>query len=205
GGATPAGFADVDAKAALGPHPYPQLLARVDPATGCTACHGGDPAATALDVAGHIPKDTETAERWRRRWGWRASRVGEPILSGDRTLAACSPCRGGDAGEPASSPAWRNGLRLAANLRCGSCHAMDDPAQGAVGWTAPPLDLSSIAAKTTRERAVRQLAASDPAADRRMPDFWHGRPDAERTVETAVLVEALWRRSKPPTAAAAPA
>ncbi|MEM8995978.1 MAG: hypothetical protein AAGF23_14420, partial [Acidobacteriota bacterium] len=69
----------------------------------------------------------------------------------------------------------------------------------AVGWTPPPVDLSSIAAKNTRSRAMRQLAASNAPADRRMPDFWRTRPDAERAVETAALVEALWRRSQPPS------
>ncbi|MEO1366513.1 MAG: hypothetical protein AAFX50_05015, partial [Acidobacteriota bacterium] len=191
GGAAPAGFPAVDLAAVLGPHPRRDLPEAFGATTGCTDCHGGDPAATALDLAGHVPKDAETAERWRRRWGWRASRVGAPILTGERTAAACSPCRGEGAGETAS-PAWRRGLRLAANLRCGACHASD------VGWTPPPVDLSAIAAKTTRARAVRQLATPDGSADRRMPDFWRGRPDAERAVETAVLVEALWRRSEPP-------
>ncbi|MEM1181993.1 MAG: hypothetical protein AAGM22_26840, partial [Acidobacteriota bacterium] len=186
------GLPDVS-PAVLAAHPRRALLdLHGAAAVGCVSCHGGDPAATDLAAAGHIPQDPETADRWRREWGWREGRVREPILTGTRTVAGCASCHGGDAEIP-GAPAWRRGLRLAANLRCGACHG-PDPGLDFGGWTAPSVDLTDVAAKTTRTRAARRLLETE---GQRKPDFWRGRPPAERDVEVAALVEALWHRARP--------
>ncbi|MEM8931125.1 MAG: hypothetical protein AAGE94_08115 [Acidobacteriota bacterium] len=167
--------ADPWRRALYGAHPEPELIGVDSPhpfaEVGCTACHGGDGAATDFARAGHRPRTAEQAAVWRRQWGWRAAAEAPAegwILAGSLSRSSCVTCHGDAIWIEGASEAVA-GRRLVAELGCVGCHTTGRPDLDAAPLAGPSLE--ALGLKTSAGALRARLA--DPS-DRLWTTWGHG-------------------------------
>lgn len=169
------------------PHSLPDL--HVAPASahpvdefGCTACHGGDGAATSFAEAGHRARDQVTAASSQAA----SSQAPRPILAGSRVEASCVACH--DGWWLPSAPTQDAGRLLARSMACAACHETGRP-------DLEPTVPSLVGLPLRKRRAWVASFLADPSSWKPtfMPHFWDDAEPAERAAEIAAVVAWLWR------------